>query len=143
MTLDEKRRIVDYFCEEQRLCSSCPINNVCDSGNNNYAEEVEKCYDKLIELGLAKLPIEETANPEPTEPKIEHDPVNHPSHYCREGAIECIDEMLILFGREAVKNFCLCNAWKYRARAMNKNGEQDLQKSDWYIKKYRELSDIG
>ena len=68
--------------------------------------------------------------------------VNHPSHYCREEAMECIEEMILVFGREAVKNFCLCNAWKYRYRAADKNGEEDLKKSDWYINKYKELCEI-
>jgi hypothetical protein len=68
------------------------------------------------------------------------DNVNHPQHYCREDAMECINEMILIFGKEAVKNFCLCNAWKYRYRAADKNGEEDLRKSDWYIRKYKELS---
>ena len=45
-----------------------------------------------------------------------HDAVNHPSHYCREGSMECIDEMILLFGKEEVKSFCKLNAWKYRKR---------------------------
>lgn len=67
------------------------------------------------------------------------DVVNHPSHYCQEGSMECIDEMVAVFGREAVMNFCLLNVWKYRKRAVFKNGEEDLKKSDWYMKKYLEL----
>lgn len=67
------------------------------------------------------------------------DNVNHPAHYCREDAMECIDEMVLIFGKDVVKNFCLCNAWKYRYRASDKNGIEDLKKSDWYIKKYKEL----
>lgn len=69
------------------------------------------------------------------------DKVNHPTHYNREDALECIDEMVLVFGKEAVKNFCVCNAWKYRYRAADKNGEEDLRKSDWYLKKYKELCD--
>ena len=65
--------------------------------------------------------------------------VDHPSHYNREDAMECIDEMILIFGKEAVKNFCLCNVWKYRYRAADKNGKIDLEKSDWYMKKYQEL----
>lgn len=65
--------------------------------------------------------------------------VNHPDHYCRPGAMECIEEMIVLFGKEAVKNFCLCNAWKYRYRSTAKNGDEDLNKADWYIRKYKEL----
>lgn len=69
----------------------------------------------------------------------EGDNVNHPFHYMREGAMECIDEMVTLFGIEEVKSFCKLNAWKYRYRANEKNGLEDMKKSDWYIKKYREL----
>lgn len=65
--------------------------------------------------------------------------VDHPSHYNRKGSMECIDEMILVFGKKAVMNFCLCNAWKYRYRAADKNGTEDLAKSDWYIKKYAEL----
>ena len=65
--------------------------------------------------------------------------VDHPKHYKREKGIECIEEMIEVFGIEAVKNFCLCNIWKYRYRAADKNGEEDLDKSDWYMQKYIEL----
>jgi len=47
----------------------------------------------------------------------------------------------LVFGKEAVQNFCLCNAWKYRYRAADKNGEEDLKKSDWYLNKYKELKE--
>ena len=52
--------------------------------------------------------------------------VNHPAHYKRDGAMECIDEMLLLFGKEEVMSFCKLNAWKYRYRAMDKNGQEDI-----------------
>ncbi len=71
----------------------------------------------------------------------ERNNVNHPTHYNRENAMECIDEMELIFGKEAVKNFCLCNAWKYRYRASDKNGEEDIKKSDWYLNKYKEYLD--
>ena len=67
------------------------------------------------------------------------DRVSAPSHYNREGAMECIDEMRLVFGDEAVIHFCLLNAWKYRYRAADKNGEEDLLKSDWYLRKYKEI----
>lgn len=71
----------------------------------------------------------------------ENDVVNHPSHYCQDGSMECIDEMITVFGEEAVMWFCLCNVWKYRKRALFKNGKEDLKKSDWYMKKYKELKE--
>ena len=66
------------------------------------------------------------------------DNVNHPSHY-KLHKHECIDEMVAVFGVDAVKHFCACNAWKYRYRADAKNGEEDLEKADWYIEKLMEL----
>lgn len=63
------------------------------------------------------------------------DNINHPSHYETEG-IECIDAMEITQGREAVKSFCLCNAYKYLWRHKNKNGLEDLKKARWYLDRY-------
>ena len=60
------------------------------------------------------------------------DPVNHPAHYTS-GGIECIDAMQAAFGDEAVKDFCLCNAFKYLWRHRNKNGVEDLKKARWYL----------
>lgn len=79
-------------------------------------------------------------NEEPRTAAAEYDNVNHPKHYCREGGMECLEEMELVFGTDAVRTFCLLNAWKYRYRAADKNGVQDLKKSDWYMRKYRELA---
>lgn len=68
------------------------------------------------------------------------DNVNHPIHYDT-GKFECIDVMLETQGVEAVKNFCICNAFKYLYRRKSKNGLEDIKKSEWYIKKYIELSE--
>lgn len=57
--------------------------------------------------------------------------VNHPAHY--QGKHECIDEMIALFGVEAVAHFCMCNVYKYRYRASQKNGAEDIKKADWYM----------
>lgn len=71
------------------------------------------------------------------------DAVTHPTHYNRKGAMECIDEMQLVFGREAVMHFCLLNAWKYRYRAADKNGAEDLRKSDWYLSEYKRLAEVN
>lgn len=63
------------------------------------------------------------------------DNVNAPSHYCT-GKFECIEVMREALGDEAVKGFCLCNAFKYIYRHNNKNGDEDIAKADWYLKKY-------
>lgn len=105
--------------------------------------EVEDIIDKINTIGIKKylgelMPLD---NSKEKDIMSDYDNVNKPKHYNREGAMECIDEMEIIFGREAVKIFCKLNAWKYRYRAADKNGEEDLRKSDWYLKKYKELSE--
>lgn len=62
----------------------------------------------------------------------EKDNIN-PDHYKSETSLECIEAMEIIFGEDAVLDFCLCNAWKYIWRWKNKNGEEDLNKANWYI----------
>ena len=67
----------------------------------------------------------------------ESEKVNHPAHY--QGKHECIDEMIALFGVDAVKGFCRCNVHKYRYRANAKGGQEDLDKANWYMDKLIEL----
>lgn len=67
-----------------------------------------------------------------------YDSVNNPEHYTS-GKVECIDAMIEVFGIEAVKSFCLCNAFKYHWRHDMKNGQEDIEKATWYMDKYREL----
>lgn len=68
---------------------------------------------------------------------IDKDMVNHPSHY--EHGIECIDEMILLFGVMETMSFCKLNSHKYRKRALDKGGREDIDKSDWYMKEYAYL----
>lgn len=69
---------------------------------------------------------------------LEFDVVRRPKHYTDE-KVECIDAMIETFGVEAVKSFCVCNAFKYHWRHDKKNGEEDIKKATWYMDKYREL----
>lgn len=66
------------------------------------------------------------------------DMVNHPTHY-ETGQFECIDVMVETQGVEAVKDFCICNAFKYLYRHRRKNGKEDIEKARWYLNKYLEL----
>lgn len=132
MTLREKQEMLDNFCDDMfdkdgQVCDGCMFNYAsswCHVGGALDISEDE------IDTVLAKAKI----NP------ITEDVVNHPNHYTN-GGMECIDEMILVFGKEAVVHFCLCNAWKYRYRALFKNGEEDMNKSHWYMKKYKELSE--
>lgn len=59
--------------------------------------------------------------------------VDHPAHY--QGEYECIDLMREIYGDVAVRDFCICNAYKYRFRAGAKQteaAEDDIAKAEWY-----------
>lgn len=73
---------------------------------------------------------------------MKNDVVNHPKHY-ESGKFECIDVMVETQGLESVKNFCLCNAFKYLYRHNKKNGIEDIKKARWYITKFIELVEKG
>ena len=66
------------------------------------------------------------------------DPVNHPNHYT--GKYECIDVLRGIYGDNAVKDFCLCNTFKYLWRHKRKNGIEDLKKARWYLDKLIEMN---
>ena len=98
-------------------------NSIVVHGNNDelrkVAEFVNSMYDKADSSDSDK------------------DMVNHPKHY--EHGIECIDEMILLYGKEETMSFCKLNPHKYRKRALDKGGKEDQDKSDWYVKEYAYL----
>lgn len=68
--------------------------------------------------------------------------VNHPQHYNITGRKECIEEMIDIYGIDAVITFCNLNAYKYKYRHELKNGDEDLQKADWYYSKILSLLEV-
>ena len=65
--------------------------------------------------------------------------IDHPAHYA--GKIECINALLETMGRDDVRAFCLCNAFKYlwRCKKKHETPEGDVEKAVWYLQKYLEL----
>lgn len=119
-------------------------------GEGSYGVAPATIQDGIAYAMTTKEKIEHvyawTHFPEAPKPNEEIFGVNHPSHYNRDGAIECIDEMELLFGKEETATWCKLNTWKYRYRAGEKPGEaalKDLKKSDWYMNKYKELKEKG
>lgn len=128
MTVKEKSKALGEWCKTQDKCFSCVLFN--RRGCYSYTEgdansEKNVCENYEVVFG-----------------KDEHENnyVNHPSHY--QGKNECIDVMVAMFGVEAVKHFCMCNAYKYRFRADKKNGAEDIEKAEWYESKLIELGGI-
>lgn len=103
------------------LCAKCPLDGLglCP----NFCTGQEECWEAIKDYF--------DKNGDPDADIVNSDAVNHPAHY--QGKHECIDEMIALFGVESVKAFCKCNVYKYRFRAANKNGQEDLDKADFYM----------
>ena len=124
MAIEDKLYAIQAYCYGLAECRGCKIMKLCDEGAFKHRHDlVEKAYAII------------------TGTDARADNVNRPSHYNREGAIQSIDEMIAVFGKEVVAHFCLCNVWKYRYRAADKNGAEDIAKSDWYMRKYIELTE--
>lgn len=71
--------------------------------------------------------------------KAEKEMVNHPSHYNLYPK-ETIDMMVDIFGKDAVRQWCVMTAFKYRMRMGLKDDiEQDFNKEQWYLNKAKEL----
>lgn len=67
----------------------------------------------------------------------ERSDVFKPSHYVKDGGIECIDVMTMLFGEDRVKEWAEITAFKYQWRQGSKAGNsatKDKMKSIWYTR---------
>ena len=143
MTDEEKRLAIGEYCNQKKGCISgqkypCPLYGLSDKQScvpYDDPQELDRNFKLISAMPDYKGPKEEAI--EPIEPEV--DMVNEPPHY--KTGIECIEELELVFGVEAVKHFCLCNVWKYRKRALIKNGQEDLDKADWYMAKYKELEE--
>lgn len=125
MTLEEKRAAINSYCANT-ACAECKLSWKWIRRNGEQclpisdASEAESDWAlELINEGIG-------------------DAVNHPSHY-NQGKFECIDVMVETFGKEATKNFCLLNSFKYIWRTGEKNGAEDVKKAIWYLNKFLEL----
>lgn len=126
MTIEEKREVLQNYCDVNESCHNCILDKYCVFINfrkDSPDQEIERAYNLLFGC-------KDEVN----------DNVNHPTHY--QGKNECIDVMIAMFGKEAVKHFCMCNAYKYRFRADKKNGSEDIAKAEWYESKLIELGGV-
>ena len=124
-------------CATRDNCERCAYAG-CDCVAMTSSGQDAACLAEDI-LKIVKLLEADAAEPAASEP-AEPDPINHPAHYTY-GKHECIEEMEILFGREAVVSYCRLAAYKYKYRAGHKgDAELDYAKADWYLDKARMLS---
>ena len=157
---DSITSVVGEHCQKQRFCFQCVLyrkrgTKCCEHYAHTNPEEVAHLlgFEVIEDTPHIREAVEKHS--EDVKPKrrtlgtsnsmdkmaeyvekylegVKTDPVNRPAHYTS-GGIECIDAMTAAFGTEAVKDFCLCNAFKYLWRHRNKNGVEDLKKARWYL----------
>lgn len=158
---------ISFYCmyhhrDRYNSCSKCPIGKIigCDGTYNAETKmhpaftapyDAQKEAAKVIcdEWGF-EVPHNNSLQKDykslyeledkPDELLESQDIINSPSHY-KTGKYECIKVMIETQGVEAVRDFCICNAFKYIYRHENKNGIEDVKKAIWYLNKYVELSE--
>lgn len=94
---------------------------------NQYDAEFYKVIEEAVDFAW---------NPEPTV-ETKEDKVNSPSHYTK-GKVEAIDviEDAIRHAPDPVVGMLQAQVLKYVLRCWHKgNAEQDLQKSEWYLRR--------
>lgn len=127
MTREEKKQAIINHCLE-RSCENCELFSRIGVKERCYAYDanIEKNYNILF----GNIPNE-------TESAVEH-----PSHYAGD-KYECIEVMLEVFGADAVKDFCLCNAFKYlwRCKKKHDNAVTDIKKAKFYLEEYIKLEE--
>lgn len=125
MTIEEKRKALEEYCDTQVDCSKCALHGYWKFCDGCCKDMIAVAYEEDLDRALKRIGQKES--------------VNHPSHY-NQGKYECIEVMVETFGIEAAKNFCLLNAFKYIWRTGEKNGREDIEKAVWYLNKYLEVS---
>lgn len=116
----------DYNCED------CDCAEMTDDGDCicHYDDDEDDCDEDCENCEYADL--NDHDDEDESEDSADYEYVNGPAHY---HGTECIENMRKLYGDEAVRWFCICNAYKYRFRDGSKPGvtaEQDEKKAHWY-----------
>lgn len=116
----------DYNCED------CDCAEMTDDGDCicHYDDDEDDCDEDCENCEYADL--NDHDDEDESEDSADYEYVDGPAHY---NGTECIENMRKLFGDEAVRWFCICNAYKYRFRDGSKPGvtaEQDEEKARWY-----------
>ena len=132
MTRDEMVLTLDKFCDEQKDCSCCLLNNFSDACNfNKWSDDkLAIAYDHIYKNSEARLDGGHLKESGETP-----DMVNHPQHYTQ-GGIECIDALkAATVGKRGIEAVCVANVIKYLWRYEEKNGIEDIRKAKFYIER--------
>ena len=138
MTIEEKARMIEKYCDSITDCSECAIKDnvlTCYGKYDEFPEEIDKNYE--IIFGNASETNEGKA-----ESKTE-DMVNHPSHYTS-GGVECIDAITAALSKydDPVDAWLVGQVIKYLWRAPLKGKyDEDIKKAQFYLNRLVEKID--
>ena len=125
--------LLNECCEINQYCFQCALHGKIGTKScAGYAAENPEEVARLLNATVIKDKPITAEVVEKYGEDVKPDPVNRPAHYTS-GGIECIDAMQAAFGVDAVKDFCLCNAFKYLWRHRENGGVEDLKKARWYL----------
>ena len=117
-----------------KSCANCS-----HAGTPTYKSPCSECVDHKGYPMWERMLTELSQTAEDMKP----DTVNHPAHYTTGCGFECIEMMEMVFGKEAVIDYCVVNAFKYIWRHKQKNGTEDIAKAEWYLKYACKLTEGG
>ena len=117
-----------------KSCANCS-----HAGTPTYKSPCSECVDNKGYPMWERMLTELSQTAEDMKP----DTVNHPTHYTSGCGFECIEMMEMVFGKEAVIDYCVVNAFKYIWRHEQKNGTEDIAKAEWYLKYACKLTEGG
>lgn len=130
MTIEEKAKMIEKYCDSITDCSECAIKGnmlTCYGNYDVFPEEIKKNYE-IIFGNTSKT------NEDKAESKTE-DMVNHPSHYTS-GGVECIDAITAALSKydDPVDSWLVGQVIKYLWRAPLKGKyDEDIYKAQFYL----------
>lgn len=119
-----------------RTCRNCKY-----EGKSCTAEPCYSCFGVKDHPNWKRKPTDAELAQTAEDMKLNN--VNHPTHYTTGCGFECIEMMEMVFGKEAVIDYCVMNAFKYIWRHKQKNGTEDIAKAEWYLKYASKLTEGG
>lgn len=150
MTIEEKAKKIEEYCNSNNYCSNCAIRNectcdfienVCERAKNVNNDSLSNIYDIEKNYDIIFGKTSETKD-EKVEKKSE-DMVNHPSHYTH-GGVECIDAITSALSsyEDSVDSWLVGQVIKYLWRAPLKGKyEEDIKKAQFYLNRLVEKID--
>ena len=129
---------------ELALVTNVPYSNIksFEDGTLMPSLQVLKRISEALNIDYKELNMEEDKKEMIKDTENKKEMVNHPSHY-NMGKYECIEVVKELVrDMKGIEPVLFFNAFKYLWRYKQKNGLQDLEKCEFYLKELIKLNKI-